>query len=364
MTDSVIKKTTEIFDGNKMANNTKNVIILEPLRVLLSFNDDQFEQMIEEWQTCYKGTNYKRVERIACTGDKGRDIRCTGIGLLNDLYIFQAKNYHHRLGISDIFPDMAKCCYYTYKGEYQVPRKFTFVSPLGVSPTVSDLFDDKTRLKKVFKNNWDKMCASKINKPKRIALEGKLLSYVDDFNFAIFNYVTPQELVDELKKTCYYVKYFQQLNKTRPLTKTPKEIEEKELVYIGKIIEAYDEYLGRHIEDVNKLKEISPQLWVDFKRHRDYFYSAETLSRFSRDIYSPESQWFEQIKEELYHAIIQDIEEDAKNGFDRLNKVMKRAVSLSIGVDNQPHSIGVLVQDRKGICHHLANEREEVRWKK
>jgi hypothetical protein len=340
-----------------------NVIILEPLRVLRSLNDDQFEHMIEEWQSYYKGKKYTRVEKMGGAGDKGRDIRCTG-GVLNDLYIFQAKNYNHKLGKKDVFPDIAKCCFYSFRGYYQVPREFTFVSPLGVSPDVSDIFADKARLKQEVKDNWNKMCASKITKPDRILLEGDLLTYVDNFNFSIFNYLTPQEIIDGVKETNCYAMYFGQLNKARPLSETPPEqIAEKELVYTGKIVEAYADYLGEPI-DIAKIKEAYPELWADFKRHRDYFYNAESLQRFSRDIYTPESQWFEAVKNEVYHAIINYVKADAKHGFERLTNVMNCVNPLSVVICNMPVSIPVQLPDRRGVCHHLANEREDIRWKK
>ena len=55
-------------------------------------------------------------------------------------------------------------------------------------------------------------------------------------------------------------------------------------------------------------------------------------------------------------------EEDAENGFLRLKKVLDRATDLEI--TNNPLMSSVKVNDRKGICHHLANERDDVKWKK
>jgi hypothetical protein len=347
-----------------MAGNVKNTLILDPLRVIQSLDNDQFEQMIEDWQTYYKGTKYQRVERTGGTGDKGRDVRCTGIGLFKDRYIFQAKNYNKKLNKSDIFPDIAKCCYNCFKNVYDVPKEYKFLSPLGVTPTVSDLFADSFKLKEELKTNWTNMCESKLEESHRIPLEGDLLTYFDNFDFSIFNYVSPQEFIEDFKKTCYYTKYFLQLNKPRPLTQMPELIADKELKYIGKILEAYDEYLEQHVENVTKLKETNPKLWADFNRHRYCFYSAEFLSAYSREIFAPETQWFEGVKEEVYYGIIQDIEEDAKNGFERLNKVMKRVGELNISANNQQISIAVTIQDRRGICHHLANDRDEVTWKK
>ena len=59
-------------------------------------------------------------------------------------------------------------------------------------------------------------------------------------------------------------------------------------------------------------------------------------------------------------GIINTIDEDAKDGFERLRKVLDRATSLQI-TDN-PLVGSSNINDRKGICHHLANEKDEVRW--
>ena len=341
-----------------MASTTANVIILDPLKVIQCLNDEQFEQMIEEWQTYYKGTKYQRVEGMGCAGDKGRDIKCTGIGLFKDLYIFQAKAYNKKLGKTQIFPEIAKCVFNTFKQEYSIPREYRFVSSLGVSPTVSDLFADPAKLKQELKANWNNMCSTKIQSSTTILLSGDFLTYVDNFDFSIFNYISPQEFIDDFKKTNYFSKYFSQLNKPRPLTQMPEQIKNKESKYIGKIVEAYDERFQLPSKDVTKLKETNPKLWEDFNRHRFCFYSAEFLSAYSREVYAPDTQWFEGVKDEVFYGIIQDLQEEAKDGLERLNKVMRTASSLKVGDDKGQNSISVTVQDRRGICHHLANEKD------
>ena len=60
--------------------------------------------------------------------------------------------------------------------------------------------------------------------------------------------------------------------------------------------------------------------------------------------------------------MINTIEEDADNGFLRLKKVLQRATDLEI--TNNPLISSVKTKDKIGICHHLANERDDVKWKK
>lgn len=50
---------------------------LDPLRMLRVYNNEQYEEMIEDWQREYLGTKYTRVERLGGPGDKGRDVLCT-----------------------------------------------------------------------------------------------------------------------------------------------------------------------------------------------------------------------------------------------------------------------------------------------
>ena len=142
----------------------------------------------------------------------------------------------------------------------------------------------------------------------------------------------------------------------------PEELEKRELPYICKLLDAYGDYLGKSIEDRKKLLEIDSTLYEDLKRQRTYFFSADCLAEYSQLVYPREYQWFEKLKDEFYDGIIEEVMEDCKHGFERLRKVLKRATDLQIG-SGQLLTSSILVQDRKGICHHLANEKEEIVWK-
>jgi hypothetical protein len=237
------------------------------------------------------------------------------------------------------------------------------MSPLGVTNKVADLFRTPEELKLKLKTNWTNMCQTKICS-EAIILISDLSSFIDKMDFSIFNYISPDEFLRDFEKTPFFSKYFLQIVKPRPLTRlVPEEIENRELTYIKKLLSAYSDYLKKNIEDRKKLQELYPNLYEDFKRQRQYFFSAECLAEYSREVYPPESQWFDQLKDEFFDGIIDEVEADCQHGFERLRKVLKRAMELKIGSGQLLDSV-IRVQDRKGICHHLANERDEITWVK
>jgi hypothetical protein len=344
-----------------MAEGSSNGPVLDPLRVLRVFSEDQYEDMIGDWQRGYLQTKYARVENIGGPTDKGRDVICTDYQGASHFY--QCKHYDRKLAKNDIFPEIGKCCYYSFTKKYPVPKKYYFVSPQGVTPDVRDLFAAPEILKQEIIDQWSKKCQSKITS-NPVLLEGDFLSFVTQFDFSIYNYVAPEEFLADFKTTPYYTKWFGKISKPRKLiSAAPDIISPNESTYIRKILDAYSDYLGKHIDDEKRLKETDPELWNDFNRQRLYFYSAEYLAAYSRDIYAPEFEWFEQLKQEFYHGIIDEIQQDAINGFERLRKVLSRAVLINTSSSN-PLTSEAKTLDKKGICHHLANERDEIKWTK
>jgi hypothetical protein len=313
--------------------------------------------MIYDWQNTYKDKKYARLEWLGGPGDKGRDVKCTWLN--GNISIYQCKNYEGKLGPSQIFPEIAKCCYYSFNKDYPTPIEYLFVAPHGVSPYVSDLLLDSIRLKKELKDVWSTSCQPKVHVP----LGGALEAFIDNMDFSIIGHVTPKEFLEDFEKTCYYSEYFGDIKKPRPLGpyKAPDDINEKELIYIAKILAAYGEFLDKNICDEKQLKIIDQKLYEDFKRNRLYFYSADCLAQYSREVYPPDMPCFNDCKEQFYHGIIDDIVEDANHGYERLRKVIRRAAELDIALGEKP-SVKLRIQDKKGICHHLANEREDIKW--
>lgn len=112
-----------------MVGNEKSIYItsLDPIKILQIYSEDDYELIIEEWQRDYLGEKYVRVERLGGQGDKGRDVICQDVE--GNSYIYQCKHYNKKLGKNEILLEIGKCCYYCFKKEYGIPKKYSFVSP-------------------------------------------------------------------------------------------------------------------------------------------------------------------------------------------------------------------------------------------
>ena len=344
-----------------MTENTIIMANLDPMAILSIGSPDNYEQMIEEWSSSYlkeKCGKYIRIENLGGAGDKGRDIVAT-INEDGDWDNYQCKHYGKKLSPSMIWVEIAKICYYVFRGDYVCPKKYYFVSPKGVGSDLRDLLQKPIELRGGLICNWDKYCKLKITTTEEVELTGEFKTFIESFDFSIFDHITPLEFIEQFKQTPYYTKRFGRLSKPRPLTDCPQEIKDCELEYIGKILCAYSEHLDGHLESYEELEK-HPDLKKHFNRQRYCYYEAQTLKEFSREIHDPALGHFEKYMEEIYSGIIDEIEDDAKNGFVRLKNVLKRAAQIQIS--NNPLSSDVKVNDRHGMCHHLANEREDVKW--
>lgn len=102
------------------------------------------------------------------------------------------------------------------------------------------------------------------------------------------------------------------------------------------------------------------ELKEHFVDSRIQFYSAESLRSFSRD-YLPPGE-FEKLQDEVHDGIRDDIRDDYPSGYKRVIAVVKTARNLQL----TSHALisRLTVRDRGGICHQLANNKDEVRWVK
>jgi hypothetical protein len=81
------------------------------------------------------------------------------------------------------------------------------------------------------------------------------------------------------------------------------------------------------------------------------------LNRFSRDHYPPGA--FEDLKQQVFDGVVDTCEKLFSHGFERVCATTDCAANLALGnSDLAPHAS---VGDKKGICHHLANE-DKLDW--
>lgn len=332
---------------------------IPPLQRIKSFSPYEWEEFVEEWLSA-KIDTYVESERLGGAGDQGRDV----IGYIScpkkfpnnyEWDNFQCKHYDHPLRPSDVWSEFGKVCYYSYCGDFPPPKNYYFVAPQGVGTSLSALLRDPEKLKKELKNNWDKYCKEKITKKKDISLSGNFLTYVDTFDFSIFDKVKPLTLIEEHSETRFHLARFGGGFPKRPeIEEIPKDIELSELIYVSKLLDAYGEADSCNYPTPSSLP-LRSRADKHFKRARKHFYKAEQLKQFSRD--KLPAGVFETYTTEIASGVINILEDDQVHGFARVKAVEQEARKLSI--TSNTLSLCSDGDDRVGVCHHLANDKDE-----
>lgn len=83
------------------------------------FSPDEFEAFIEEWANSLTPDPYAKVRRFAGSGDMGIDIAgfTADAGFEDPWDNYQCKRYDHPLRPADIYKEIGKILYYTWRGE-------------------------------------------------------------------------------------------------------------------------------------------------------------------------------------------------------------------------------------------------------
>lgn len=336
------------------AQQTASGMHIPAIKKITLFSPNEWEEFVEEWLTT-KNQYYTSIDRLGGAGDQGRDV----IGFITEAKgssyewdNFQCKHYDHALCPSDVWDEFGKLCYYTFIGDFPIPNRYFFVCPHNVGAALSNLLRNPENLKAGLIKNWDKYCSQKITKKLEINLDGKLLDYINTFDFSIFDKITPLSLVQEHQNTPFYIPRFGGDLPPRPtFENAPDIILSHELPYINELIKAYGSDAGRKIDSVDDLRD-GERYQKHFLRSREYFHQAEQLKNFSRDKLPPET--FEVLKGEVFSGTIDIVEDDHETGFICVKEVEKEARKLNVA--SNPLDKCSDGNDRVGICHQLAND--------
>lgn len=355
--------TTPMPLPNSAATSASAVVsghMIPPIERIRIFSDSQWEDFILEWADSLR-QQYALVERCGGAGDMGRDVIAhvsQESGCPWDNY--QCKHYDHPLMPSDIWLELGKLVYYTYINEFTYPRAYYFVAPQGVGTTLANHFRKPQKLKELLLQNWDSHCLNKITNTVTIPLDGSLRNYIQQLDFSIISYIPPLRIIEQHSATRYHVVRFGGGLPERPTAPVPPQNPiADELGYISKLMEAYGDHLNRNVvapSDIDSEQDIKEH----FTDSRIQFYSAESLRSFSRD-YLPPGE-FQKLQDEIHDGIRDDIRDDHPSGYKRVVTVVKTARNLQL--TSHPLVSRLTIRDRGGICHQLANDKEEVRWVK
>lgn len=323
-----------------------------PLDRLLIMTADEWEVFTLEL-VYFLEKAYKKVTRCAGAGDKGRDV----IGRFDTGWDnYQCKHYGEKLSVADVVAELGKLVFYTWRGDFTLPREYRFVSPKGCSPDCIDMLANKARITKEIIARWDKLCRDKITKTESIPLDGKLLDYLNSIDFSFVDEIPPQELIDKHAKTPYHPARFGSYHLKRPEVESsvPDVVGDNESVYIEALLHAFSDVDGTTYS-LDSVKD--SEYAEDLERARINFFSAESLRTFSRDAF-PDG-CYEGLKDECYEGVHTVVRKKHDNGYERFLEVSTH--SVSIPYDSHPLVHFLRTSDRKGLCHQLVND-QKIKW--
>ena len=326
------------------------------LKRLGTFDEDTWEditlELVHHWKS-----QYQKVVRCGGGGDLGRDvIAYNPNGVWEN---FQCKYYAKPITLNDAIKEIGKLIYYSYTEEYSIPEKYYFVSPNGVTTHLLGKLMDSEKLKEELIERWDKQCRTKITTKVNIELDEKLLSFINSsINFKLFDHIPPLDIIELHSQTNYHVIRFGASTHKRPTPiAPPKMLEVSELTYTSELFLAFGDAEKQEI-NIENLDSYSDYK-QEYNSARRNYYSADGLEKFSRD-WLP-SDCYKVLLEECYETISPVLMSNHINGFTRYLKTSIQAAGTSYSSHPLHHYIKI--QDKKGLCHHLVNEKS-IKWVK
>jgi len=327
---------------------------ISPSFLIRSYSDKEWEVFIQEWSSGFE-PKYHFVEIVGGSGDKGRDV-IAFLGPQNESATewdsYQCKHYTAPVAPSDMWTDLGKLCYYTWRGDYSVPRRYRIVAPLEVTPSFKELLKRPDKMREQLRGNWAKSCASKITTKHDIPLEGKLAEYFEAFDFSIIGYLPVVQILEQHHRTPFWDIRFKEKAPHRPADATPPlEPATNEAGYVRQLLDAYADHEKLASLTIEKLHQLQRHV-RHYNRCREDFYKAESLYRFTKDYVKLGS--FEDFKQHVLDAVIDVHEDDHASALERLKQTTQQAIKLP-AISGHLSAIAT-PGDKKGACHHLANE--------
>ncbi|KFE69229.1 ABC-three component system protein [Hyalangium minutum] len=332
--------------------------VVPPLERLRHMSAATWEDLVLEWVHSLK-KKYARVEKHASSGDLGLDVIAFESATADDPWDnYQCKHYDHALAPSDVWIELGKLVFYTFSGEYSVPRSYRFVAPQGAGNMLSKLLRKPEEVRAGLLDAWDKHCRTKITSTREIVLDDGLKRHIDGFNFSIVTAVSPLTLIEEHRKTPWYVARFGGgLPERGAPPAPPTGVGSHETNYVRALLDAYEHRLGVTLTSPTDL--VHQELGDHFFRSRREFYSAESLREFSRD--NVPHGTFEDLLDEIHSGVVDVEQAGHTDAVARVLAVVQHAKGLQI--TSNALITRTRTSDRGGMCHQLANDLR-LRWRR
>lgn len=329
-----------------------------PTQRLFFYSPDEWEQFIREWATGL-GTAYVQIKRLGGPSDRGVDVAAfkTNQGLEGSWDCFQGKHYAEALLPSDAFPEILKVFIGVDGGHYVMPDRYSFLAPRGCGPTLNRMLSKPTDLRDWFLGQLAKPDgpASRLDQD----LRDRLKTLAEGVDFAIFQSVELDDALQAHRSTPYHSRRFGTSLPTRPRHARPEpEVGAHESRYVAQLIEVYSEKEPTETFAAETVSAHS-KFGNHFQRQRESFYSSEALRLYARDSVPPGT--FEALQGDVHSGVVEVAEASHQSGMDRLTSVLTTSGQLDLSA----HALISVssIDDRKGICHQLANE-DRLTWVK
>lgn len=321
------------------------------------YNDTDWEEFIREWATALQ-PGYVQIKRFGGAGDRGADVAAfkTDRGFEGPWDCFQGKHYSSTLGFSDAGPEMLKVFRSVDAGHWSMPDTYQFLAPRGCGTQLNQLLSQPTNLETRFLEELQDL-----DKPLGKGLSADALTAIvalaSNTDFSMFKSVELLDAIALHRTTPYHVERFGTPLADRPAHELPPAgVGPRETRYVDQLLEVYNE---RHPTEDIRIDNVGARSDVGehFRRQREAFYKAESLRVYARDSVPPGT--FDRLQDDIHAGVVDVADDNHPDGWTRLTRVLSQVVNLPL---NHHTLIQVSdLEDRKGICHQLANG-DRVTW--
>jgi hypothetical protein len=328
-----------------------------PKQRIFFYSPTEWEEFVSEWVTGL-GENYEQIMQFGGPGDRGVDIAGfkSKHGFEGRWECFQCKHYAGPLNPADAYEEILKMFRHVLAGHYKLPDAYSFMAPQGCGMTLKQELTAPTVLRANFLKRLDKGGALvKGLAPTEVK---KIRDYAKAVDFSMFRSSEIHEVLEVHSNTRYYAARFAEplRDRKKDVADIPEAVTDAEARYVQQLVEVYGEKYPDgtfHADMLSGDKKVAKH----FKQQRVRFFEAEALRLYARD--SVPEGTFEALQQDLLSGVIDTAESDHSTGWNRLTSVL--AIAGQIDLSSHTLMTRAFQDDRKGICHQLANQ-DELLW--
>lgn len=335
--------------------------------ILFTMDEDTYEEFIATWAYyCVKNKaeGYQDVLRIGGSGGGGMDVAAFYHQENRDCDIYQCKHYNSPINKSSILPELGKFLYHVFTSVLPCPRTYFLMAPKGLSAKFTHIYTNSGELKSTILKEWDEKISTHIEKGQVFANKGALKTFLQNFDYTIFKFYSPERIIEDLldsRNRHVYTQYFGVRKEImeRKKIEVPMVLIDYEDNYIRHLLEAYTDANGNFV--ISKENVRLSKYQSHFKRSREEFWLAESIKKMSVENCPGDCDDFNELMNDMYYHVADIYEEEYDNAYCRLKAVTDKATSF---VKKERIISGELGSpELKGICFQLSNEDRLV-WKK